>query len=250
MESNMRIALLEDDPFQSEVIVQILSQSGHDVVTYTDGATLLRMLGRSSYDMLILDWHTPGMLGIDVLSVVRSRHKEVLPVLFVTAEEGEKSLVRALTHGADDYIAKPFRIAELRARVDALLRRAYPIPYGRLPFAVGPYHFNTQRQQITLHGEPVTLTGIEFQLALLLFSNVGRTLSRDHIFGQVWGRNSSEYTRTIDSHVSRIRMKLNIEPVNEVRLVAVYKHGYRVDHLKPADDMNALSEMDIASYDA
>lgn len=246
----MRIALLEDDPFQSEVIVQILSQSGHDVVTYTDGATLLRMLGRSSYDMLILDWHTPGMLGIDVLSVVRSRHKEVLPVLFVTAEEGEKSLVRALTHGADDYIAKPFRIAELRARVDALLRRAYPIPYGGLPFAVGPYHFNTQRQQITLHGEPVTLTGIEFQLALLLFSNVGRTLSRDHIFGQVWGRNSSEYTRTIDSHVSRIRMKLNIEPVNEVRLVAVYKHGYRVDHLKPANDMNALSEMDIASYDA
>ena len=88
----MRIALLEDDPFQSEVIVQILSQSGHDVVTYTDGSTLLRMLGRSSYDMLILDWHTPGMLGIDVLSVVRSRHKDVLPVLFVTAEEGEKSL--------------------------------------------------------------------------------------------------------------------------------------------------------------
>jgi len=75
----MRIALLEDDPFQSEVIVQILSQSGHDVTPYSDGATLLRMLGRSSYDMLILDWHTPGMLGIDVLSVVRSRHRDVLP---------------------------------------------------------------------------------------------------------------------------------------------------------------------------
>ena len=246
----MRIALLEDDPFQSEVIVQILSQSGHDVMTYNDGATLLRMLGRASYDMLILDWHTPGMLGIDVLSVVRSRHREVLPILFVTAEEGEKSLVRALTQGADDYIAKPFRIAELRARVDALLRRSYPIPYGRLPFAVGPYHFSPQRQQVTLHGERVTLTAIEFQLALLLFSNVGRTLSRDHIFGQVWGRNSSEYTRMIDSHVSRIRMKLNIEPENEVRLVAVYKHGYRVDHLKPADDINALSDMDVASYGA
>jgi DNA-binding response OmpR family regulator len=235
MEPNMRIALLEDDPFQSEVIVQILSQSGHDVVTYTDGTTLLRMLGRSSYDMLILDWHTPGMLGIDVLSVVRSRHKEVLPILFVTA---------------DDYIAKPFRIPELRARVDALLRRAYPIPYGRLPFDVGPFHFNPQRQQVTLHGEPVTLTGIEFQLALLLFSNVGRTLSRDHIFGQVWGRNSSEYTRTIDSHVSRIRMKLNIEPVNEVRLVAVYKHGYRLDHLKPVDDMGSLADVAAASYEA
>ena len=152
MEPNMRIALLEDDPFQSEVIVQILSQSGHDVVTYTDGATLLRMLGRSSYDMLILDWHTPGMLGIDVLSVVRSRHKDVLPILFVTAEESEKGLVRALTQGADDYITKPFRIPELRARVDALLRRAYPIPYGRLPFDVGPFHFNPQRQQVTRGG--------------------------------------------------------------------------------------------------
>ncbi|CAJ0797498.1 Sensory transduction protein regX3 [Ralstonia condita] len=244
----MRIALLEDDPFQSEVIVQILSQSGHEVVTFADGATLLRMLGRSSFDMLILDWHTPGMLGIDVVSVVRSRHKEVLPILFVTAEEGERGLVRALSQGADDYIEKPFRIPELRARVDALLRRAYPIPYGRLPFDVGPYHFNPQRQQVTLHGEPVGLTGIEFQLALLLFSSVGRTLSRDHIFGQVWGRNAFEYTRTIDSHVSRIRMKLNIEPVNEVRLVAVYKHGYRLDHLKPADNMEALVMAGAASY--
>ncbi|AJW44275.1 MULTISPECIES: response regulator transcription factor [Ralstonia] len=246
----MRIALLEDDPFQSEVIVQILSQSDHEVVTYTDGTTLLRMLGRCSYDMLILDWHTPGMLGIDVLSVVRGRHKEVLPILFVTAEEDEKSLVRALTQGADDYIAKPFRISELRARVDALLRRAYPIPYGRLPFELGPYHFNPQRQQVTLHGQPVALTAIEFQLALLLFSNVGRTLSRDHIFGQVWGRNSSEYTRTIDSHVSRIRMKLNIEPTNEVRLVAVYKHGYRVDHLKAAEGFGTMADIGVEAYDA
>ena len=159
------------------------------------------------------------------------------------------SRLKGLGLGADDYITKPFRIPELRARVDALLRRSYPIPYGRLPFDVGPFHFNPQRQQVTLHGEPVTLTGIEFQLALLLFSNVGRTLSRDHIFGQVWGRNSSEYTRTIDSHVSRIRMKLNIEPVNEVRLVAVYKHGYRLDHLRPADEAGSLVGDEAVPYE-
>ncbi|MHA6908277.1 response regulator transcription factor [Ralstonia pseudosolanacearum] len=239
----MRIALLEDDPFQSEVIAQILSQSGHDVVTFTNGATLLRMLGRSSYDMLVLDWHTPGMLGIDLLSVVRSRHQEVLPILFVTAEARERGLVRALGQGADDYITKPFHIPELRARVEALLRRAHPVPYAGMPFAVGPYHFNPQRRLVTLHGASLALTGIEFQLAMLLFANAGRTLSRDHIFGQVWGRNSAEYTRTIDSHVSRIRLKLRLEPVNEVRLVAVYKHGYRLDHLNHlsvADKTGAL----------
>ncbi|AMP38510.1 response regulator transcription factor [Ralstonia solanacearum] len=237
----MRIALLEDDPFQSEVIAQILSQSGHDVVTFTNGTTLLRMLGRSSYDMLVLDWHTPGMLGIDLLSVVRSRHQEVLPILFVTAEERERGLVRALGQGADDYIAKPFHIPELRARVEALLRRAYPVPYAGMPFTVGPYRFNPQRRQVTLHGEHLALTGIEFQLAMLLFANAGRTLSRDHIFGQVWGRNSAEYTRTIDSHVSRIRLKLQVDPANEVRLVAVYKHGYRLDHLSAADKTGAMA---------
>ena len=78
---------------------------------------------------------------------------------------------------------------------------------------------------------------------------MGRTLSRDHIFGQVWGRNSSEYTRTIDSHVSRIRMKLNIEPVNEVRLVAVYKHGYRLDHLRPADEASSLVGDEAVPYE-
>ncbi len=170
------------------------------------------------------------MLGIDLLSVVRSRHREILPILFVTAEERERGLVRALGQGADDYIAKPFHIPELRARVEALLRRAYPVPYAGTPFAVGPYHFtrsavrsrcmaNTSRSRASSSSWPCCCS-----------PSGPYAVARPHLrtglgpqFGGVHG--------TIDSHVSRIRLKLHVEPVNEVRLAAVYKHGYRLDHL-------------------
>jgi DNA-binding response OmpR family regulator len=195
-----------------------------------------------------LDWHTPGIMGIDVLKSVRILHDDRLPALFLTAENSETSLVQALTHGADDYIVKPFSIAEVRARVDAILRRAYPSLYGRRPFRVGRYFVDPHRKLITLDGKPVALTEKEFQLAWLLFSNAGRTVSRDHLYSQAWGRSLAVETRTIDSHICRVRTKLKIQPENDVRLMAVYRQGYRLDLLSSDDSRGDIPYVPTGSF--
>jgi two-component system, OmpR family, phosphate regulon response regulator PhoB len=146
-------------------------------------------------------------------------------------------VVRAFASGADDYVALPLRPGEFRERIAALLRRAYPERFGAARnFNVGPYQFDTHRQLILLRGQPVPLSGTQYRLASLFFSNIGRVLSRDHIFAMVWGREFREFTRTIDSHVSRLRLLLEIEPQNEFQLQPVYKSGYRLLHLRQDDD--------------
>jgi two-component system, OmpR family, phosphate regulon response regulator PhoB len=100
-----------------------------------------------------------------------------------------------------------------------------------LSLIFGPYRFDSRQQTVTVRGKPVSLSGTQFRLAQLFFSNIGRVLSRDHIFAMVWGREFRETTRTIDSHVSRLRLALEIEPVNHFRLQPVYKSGYRLLHL-------------------
>ncbi len=99
-----------------------------------------------------------------------------------------------------------------------------------------PYRFDSRQQTVTVRGKPVSLSGTQFRLAQLFFSNIGRVLSRDHIFAMVWGREFRETTRTIDSHVSRLRLALEIEPVNHFRLQPVYKSGYRLLHLFNGDE--------------
>jgi DNA-binding response OmpR family regulator len=148
----------------------------------------------------------------------------------VTADGAEHNVVRALTAGADDFLVHPVRAAEFGARVEALLRRAYP-QQTSTSLEVGCYRFDARQQTVTVRGKPVQLSGTQFRLAMLFFSNVGRVLSRDHIFAMVWGREFRETTRTIDSHVSRLRLALEIEPVNHFRLQPVYKSGYRLLHL-------------------
>jgi len=109
----------------------------------------------------------------------------------------------------------------------------------------GLYHFDTRRQLVMLRGQPVQLSGTQYRLASLFFSNIGRVLSRDHIFAMVWGREFREFTRTIDSHVSRLRLLLEIEPQNEFRLQPVYKSGYRLLHLRRGESVDADADADV-----
>jgi DNA-binding response OmpR family regulator len=170
-----------------------------------------------------------------VLKAVRAVGGDRLPVMFASNDGTEESAVRAFCAGADDYVTLPVRPAEFRERVAALLRRAYPERYGAASFDVGPYHFDTTRQIVTLRGEPVQLSGTQYRLASLFFANIGRVLSRDHIFAMVWGREFREFTRTIDSHVSRLRLLLEIDQGNGFRLQPVYKSGYRLLSLHQGD---------------
>lgn len=224
----MRIAILQRDPLQSQTIEKILAQAGHSCVTYDDGLNLSKALAHSTVDLLVLDWNGVRLSGVDVLKSVRAVGGDRVPVMFASRDGSEASVVRAFAAGADDYVLLPVRPAEFRERVAALLRRAYPDRHSVMSFDVGSYHFDTRRQLVTLRGEAVKLSGTQYRLASLFFTNIGRVLSRDHIFAMVWGREFCEFTRTIDSHVSRLRLLLEIEEENGFRLQPVYKSGYRL----------------------
>lgn len=231
----MRIAILQRDPVQRQLIEKILVQADHSCLSYDDGLSMSKSLARSTVDLLVLDWHGVRLSGADVLKAVRSVGGDRMPVVFASTDSSEESAVRALAAGADDYVILPVRPAEFRERVAALLRRAYPERYNTASFNAGPYRFDANRQIVTLRGEPVQLSGTQYRLASLFFANIGRVLSRDHIFAMVWGREFREFTRTIDSHVSRLRLLLEIDQQNGFRLQPVYKSGYRLLSLHQGD---------------
>lgn len=231
----MRIAILQRDPVQRQLIEKILVQADHSCASYDDGLSMSKSLARSTVDLLVLDWHGIRLSGSDVLKAVRAVGGDRMPVVFASTDSSEESAVRALAAGADDYVTLPVRPAEFRERVAALLRRAYPERYNTSSFNAGPYHFDANRQIVTLRGQPVQLSGTQYRLASLFFANIGRVLSRDHIFAMVWGREFREFTRTIDSHVSRLRLLLEIEQQNGFRLQPVYKSGYRLLSLHQGD---------------
>ena len=225
-------------------IEQALLKAGHTCVVYDDGLAMSKALARSTVDLLVLDWQGTRLSGSEVLRSVRGIGGDRLPVMFASNDTSEESAVRAFTNGADDYVALPLRAAEFRERVAALLRRAYPDRFSTASFNVGPYHFDTRRQLVMLRGQPVPLSGSQYRLAALFFSNIGRVMSRDHIFAMVWGREFREFTRTIDSHVSRLRLLLEIEPQNEFRLQPVYKSGYRLLHLRQGESADPDADSD------
>lgn len=225
----MRVAVLQRDPFMRQSIESSLVRAGHFCAAYDDGVALSRSLVRSTMDLLVLDWQDMRPAGADLLRSVRRVAGEHVPIMFVSNDGSEESMVRALAGGADDYLALPLRDAEFRARVAALLRRAYPERFSAATgFEIGPYRFDTIRRAVTLRGEPVSLSPTQYRIAALFFSNVDRVMSRDHIFATVWGRELREFTRTVDSHVSRLRLLLAIEPHNGFRLQPVYRSGYRL----------------------
>jgi DNA-binding response OmpR family regulator len=230
----MRIAILEDDPDQAALIEEVVANGGHDVHSYADGPALVRTCGQESFDLYILDWEVPGMSGEEVLRWIRAHAGAGVPVLFVTAHDEEGYVLRAFAAGADDYMIKPVRPPQLLARVSALLRRAYPM---RNPAVVeyGGYSFDTRARKLRVAGVEVKLTQKEFDLALFLFRNIGRLLSRGHILDAVWGRPDESLTRTLDTHVSRLRRKLGLKAEHGIRLVAVYQFGYRLERIGAGD---------------
>ena len=152
-----------------------------------------------------------------------------MPVLFVTVRDREEDVVEALHRGADDYMSKPVARSEMLARLAALGRRARG-DIAKSVIDAPPYRLNLSANTLTRDGEPITLTPKEFELACFLFLNVGRLLSRGYILEQVWGTRPDLNTRTVDTHVSKLRGKLALTPDFGWRLRSVYQHGYRLEH--------------------
>ena len=226
----MRIAILEDDPDQLALLRRWISDDGHDVHGWLSGREAMKQAGRESFDLFMLDWQVPDVSGAEVLKWLRANVSKTVPVLFVTVRDSEQDIVFALENGADDYMVKPVRRQELIARVRALLRRAYPVEEQK-QLSFPPFEIDIQRSEVRKNGSKIDLTPKEFELTVTLFRNMGRLLSRGHLQETVWGRSADLATRTVDTHVSQVRKKLDLKPESGYRVVPVYNYGYRLERL-------------------
>ena len=234
----MRISILEDDPDQLALLKRWLSDDGHDVHGYTSGRDAMKHAGRESFDLFVLDWQVPDVSGADVLMWLRTNVSKTVPVLFVTVRDSEQDIVFALENGADDYMVKPARRQELLARVHALLRRAYPREEEK-KLSFPPFEIDVAHGEVRRNGEKIELTPKEFELTVVLFRNLGRLLSRGHLQESVWGRSGDLVTRTVDTHVSQVRKKLDLRAETGYRVVPIYNYGYRLE--KTAEDASSAA---------
>lgn len=232
----MRIAVLDDDPAQTDFICQTLSAAGHACHSFTKGAELVKQLRRQTFDLLVLDWNVPDMAGDQVLHWVRQNLSARLPVLFMTSRSRETDIAAMLNSGADDYVVKPVSETVLTARVGSLLRRAYQLAPPTLKETFGAYQFDLKCRQASVDGRPVALTQKEFELALLLFQHLSRPLSRAHILDVIWKQSTDIPSRTMDTHVSMLRTKLGLRPENGYRLTPIYGYGYRLERVDGEDE--------------
>jgi two-component system, OmpR family, response regulator RegX3 len=227
----MLIAILEDDPDVGAITKQWLEAADHRVMLFASCAALLSHPSLGNVDAFLLDWVLPDMTGLEVLKLLKAQPQIVAPVLFVTIRDAEADVVRALDAGADDYLIKPVRRHELLARIKAVTRRVNHAPIGSDEEIFGAYRFVPGGRQIYCDQKSVDLTAKEFELAMFLFKNSGKLLSRSLISSTVWGRPVSELSRTIDTHISRIRKKLDLSPENGYRLQPIYNTGYRLERV-------------------
>ena len=227
----MRIAILEDDPSQLELVGHWLALEGHEPQRFEHGVELLKAISLEDFDLLILDWNLPDLSGIDVLKRVRQSSK--IPVLFCTARDEQDDVAKALSEGADDYLSKPVRRLELLARTDSVTRRATRMQAKDDTFEVDGFRVDCASRTITRDGALLELNTKDFDLAVLFLRNLGRLLARSQIHEAVWGAKGSVASRTIDTHVSRIRGKLGLVYEHGWELKAVYAHGYRLERIQP-----------------
>lgn len=224
----MNIAIVEDDLLQRTALRNWLEDAGHHCSSFDSGTDFTQRAKRNDYQVLLFDWHLPGMNGIDLLSWLRGQLKDTTPVIFVTSRDAEEDIVLALSRGADDYLTKPARKQELLARINALARRTNTSPEPKNQ-DYGNIQIDNLRREITLHGNTIELTQKEFALAAYLLENSGKLLSRDELLENVWGKEGQGHSRTVDTHISRLRKKLALTQDNGWQLSAIYQYGYRLD---------------------
>lgn len=224
------IGCVEDDPSQAELLRLWLEHAGYRCVIFRTASDFRRRLGNETVDLVLLDRSLPDATGLELLSGIRQSPNATLPVIFLTASGAESDIIEGLAAGADDYVVKPPKQGELLARVAAVLRRRSGETEGK-PVELPPYRIDPQRRQVTLHGKRMELTQREYELAWYMFRRQGRIVSRDALLENVWNLAGDVSTRTVDTHISRLRKKLGLSGENGWRLTAVYQHGYRIEQV-------------------
>jgi two-component system, OmpR family, alkaline phosphatase synthesis response regulator PhoP len=221
-----KILVVEDEQALAMVLSDRLHAEGYAVEVARDGAEGLSKAVNSPFDLIMLDVMLPRKDGLAVCREVRAAGV-ITPILMLTARGQSADKVEGLKIGADDYVAKPFDMAELMARVEALLRRAPGRPPGFGVFNFGPVRVDLRGTEVARDGKPVQLSAREFQLLRYLIERRGTTVSRGDILKEVWGYNAETFTRTVDVHVASLRQKLESDPRQPQLIATVPGFGYK-----------------------
>ncbi len=213
-----RILVVEDEESISDPLSYLLEREGYEVEVTGDGRAGLAAFDRAGADLVLLDLMLPGLPGTDVCRALRARSS--VPVIMLTAKDSEIDKVVGLEMGADDYVIKPYAVAELLARVRAQLRRVRPSTVGQV-LEHDDIALDAETHRVTRGGHPVKLGPTEFRLLTVLMEKPGRVWSREQLLDRVWGRDVYVDTRTVDVHVGRLRKALMAEgggdPLRTVR---------------------------------
>lgn len=222
----MHILLVDDNAMQREMICSWLTSGGHTFDASATQTAFLERLTQTRGDLLLIDWSLPDGSGAEILQWVRSNMGWDIPAMVLTANEDEETVVEALRAGADDYVAKKVKPKELNARIAAVTRRVTPVALTVTRLDV--YEADTVQQRLSVNQEAIALTQKEFDLATYLLQNPDKLLSRDHLLNAIWGLNTDVDTRTVDTHISRLRKKLMLDGTHGWRLAPIYGYGYRL----------------------
>ena len=228
--SGKRVLVVEDDPSIAIGLRINLESEGYVVSLAEDGEAGLDMARTLEPDLIVLDLMLPKRNGLEVLHDLRAEGR-TMPIIILSAKAGEMDKVAGLELGAEDYVAKPFSLAELLARVRAALRRAHagPPPERRPGIVFGDVEVDVAARNVKRAGAPVEMTAREFDVLVCLVNERGRVLSRDDIFRRVWGPKHHGTPRTVDNFIQQLRAKLEVDPQEPAYIQTVRGVGYRFD---------------------
>ena len=217
-----RILIVEDEEPISNLIKVNLTAEGYHCTCAFDGKAAADLIEKEGFDLILLDIMLPEINGYELLEYIKPLE---IPVIFLTAKSGVDDRIRGLKLGADDYISKPFQVGELIARVEAVLRR-----YGktRKKLSLGDVVVDMESRVVCKAGEPIDLTVKEYELLVELMQNKNVALYRERLYEKIWGEEFTGDTRTLDSHIQRLRRKLNWE--NHIK--TVFRIGYRLEDVE------------------
>jgi len=222
-----RILIVEDEASLSEPLAYLLEREGYETTIAEDGLTAVSEFEKNGADLVLLDLMLPGLPGTEVCRQIRAVSN--VPIIMLTAKDGEVDIVVGLELGADDYMTKPYSTRELLARIRAVLRRRIETVETEAMLSAGDVRMDVERHTVSVSGTDVALPLKEFELLEYLLRNAGRVLTRGQLIDRVWGADYFGDTKTLDVHIKRIRSRIEKEPSQPTMLVTVRGLGYRFE---------------------
>lgn len=234
------VGVIDDDPVNVALLEAMLARAGYTGLTFSSAADFRRRSGPGSVDLILLDWDMPGESGLDFLRLMREQEQMTTPVIFVTQYDRDEQIAQGLNAGADDYMTKPVEATVLVARIESVLRRLNR--KGEIVERWPPFEFDVSQRSLRIDGKSRHATNREFELMLFMFRRHGRVVTRESLLTHVWRLSSNVATRSIDTHISRLRKLFGLDGSSGWRLEGVYQKGYclkRVEGPEASPDPDA-----------